>query len=1657
LPTAVQGNITSTGVLAAGSIASGFGAISTGNNITTTATLQGATINATTGFQVGGAATTGHYLRGNGTNYVDSALLAGDISGTLFTLHGSTGTNQSITSGSTLNILAGGSGNLTANAGATNTLTVDIISSPTFSGLVTDTSSTTGLALTGTPTANGISSLLQLGGPIAGGNSVANGGTYIGINAPAANSGSTADFLNFQLNGVSKLQVTNAGAVTAAGQLTVTSGGASITGAVSITGSSSFTTGSGAVTLGSLGAGIVQSNGSGVLNSSAVDRNSATLLTNNLNVSNGGTGTNTLTANGILFGNGTSAVQATSAAANSILATNGSNVPSLTQTIPSAVQDNITRTGAILSGSIASGFGSIFTGNSITTSTTIQGATVNATTGFQIGGAASSGHYLRGNGTNYVDSALLAGDISGTLFTLHGSTGTNQNLTSGSTLNILAGGSGNLTAVASATNTLTVDIVSNPSFGGLISDSSNTTGLALTGTPAASATSSLLQIGGTIAGGNSSLNGGTYLGINEPAGGAGSTADFLNFQANGVSKLKVTNGGLLNVATGYAVGGTSGAALDCSAGSQLLSSAIFSGGILTGASCASLGSLVTMQAAYTNSGSTNPQILLSSANGGLKIQDGATAVTGNLLQIASNGAGTIYLGVSATAVTIADALNINGAYTQSGSGSNTFTGQTSFTSGGTALLAGSTGQFQISGAGDVTSSATILLNSASAGNKLAITSTPSAATNSSLVQLGTIINSGAAGGTFIGVNAGATSTADFIDFQKNNAKEFTVAANGDTTVNGSLTVNNANSASPALSVSGVISASTGFAISGATTAGHYLRNNGTNYVDSAIQATDISGTLFTLAGSTGTSQNVAGGATVSILKGSSNNLTSVASATNTITLDIVSNPTFAGLITGQSNTTGLALTGTPAASATSSLLQVGSAITGGNSAVNGGTYYGLNAPNTGAGSAADFLNFQYNGSNKVKIDNTGALTLSGAITAPTSTNTINGLVVNSGALSAVTGYTQTSGGFSQSYSTGTSNSAHNISATNTNTSATASTVNGVNVNLIGATNSSGGTPNTLNGINLANVTTLTGNAFNGINIGTGYNNLITSANFGVTAAGAVTAVGVNSGAGLLQGSAGLSVTGAAVSLNASSNFATSINTGNSTGAVSIGNSLAGAIAIQSGSTIGLTAGTTFAVSATNLTVATSGVITIGGVGSADNTTYLCRNSSNQIATCSTTSTGSAFFQGGNSFGAAAVLGTNDANVLNLRTSGTNRVQIDTSGNLSFLQDSTIDINSGGATPTLGLGTANARVINLGNSNASTIATFTAGSYALKVNDGGVNVTSVTSAGADLTLGDGTNVVGRTIKVVQAASGNGAALTIQAGAGATGNTIGGNLLLQGGAKGSTGTTAGTVIIKANGTDGVAFQVQNSSGTAVMAVNTSTQIVSVGTGTANITSTGSGDLYVSGSAGVSGLVLIGTTTNGNSFDGTTHELTLSGTARHATVITLAPEYAGAVMTGSGSSNIGTMNSDYCSNTAALSLNTGICATSGDVHSYYSWTTNQATAQTYDIYVRYQVPSDFSAFAASNPISMYGWVTNATTNTDDVQLALYKGATACSTGTHIGTTSGQWTTNNLSGFSGGNFGSCTIAAGDIVTFKINVKAGASGDFARAGELSISYLSKY
>lgn len=172
-------------------------------------------------------------------------------------------------------------------------------------------------------------------GNCGGTGDISQGGNSFGV--PVTIGSNDAFSLNFETGGITRLTLDTSGnanltgALTAGTGLTVTTGGANITGNSSITGTLSALTGlssSGTVTFSGLGAGLVQSSTGGVLSSGAVDRNSATFFSNALNVANGGTGAATFASNGVLYGNGTGALQAAAAGTSGqILIADASGVP----------------------------------------------------------------------------------------------------------------------------------------------------------------------------------------------------------------------------------------------------------------------------------------------------------------------------------------------------------------------------------------------------------------------------------------------------------------------------------------------------------------------------------------------------------------------------------------------------------------------------------------------------------------------------------------------------------------------------------------------------------------------------------------------------------------------------------------------------------------------------------------------------------------------------------------------------------------------------------------------------------------------------------------------------------------------------------------------------------------------------------------------------------------------------------------------------------------------------------------------------------------------------------------------------------------------------------------------------------------------------------
>jgi hypothetical protein len=227
--------------------------------------------------------------------------------------------------------------------------------------------------------------------------------------------------------------------------------------------------------------------------------------------------------------------------------------------------------------------------------------------------------------------------------------------------------------------------------------------------------------------------------------------------------------------------------------------------------------------------------------------------------------------------------------------------------------------------------------------------------------------------------------------------------------------------------------------------------------------------------------------------------------------------------------------------------------------------------------------------------------------------------------------------------------------------------------------------------------------------------------------------------------------------------------------------------------------------------------------------------------------------------------------------------------------------------------------------------------------------------------------------------------------------------------------------------------------------------VSTGTVDISVTPGGNLLISDGDGTGAtyVVRIGTSSDNMSF-GAGFEPTLNGSARHTRVVNLSPEFPGATMTADGATNSGTMTSDFCGNDGGGSftdIGTGVCNTSGDFHDYYSWTSNGAND--YDVFVRYKVPSDFSAFSASNPIGFYS---KKSASGDDVKLTIYTNAGAvCGTGTSMTNTTVTWLSTNYTS------SGCSPSAGDILTLDAHMAVAANGNTVQMGEISISYLSKW
>lgn len=152
----------------------------------------------------------------------------------------------------------------------------------------------------------------------------------------------------------------------------------------------------------------------------------------------------------------------------------------------------------------------------------------------------------------------------------------------------------------------------------------------------------------------------------------------------------------------------------------------------------------------------------------------------------------------------------------------------------------------------------------------------------------------------------------------------------------------------------------------------------------------------------------------------------------------------------------------------------------------------------------------------------------------------------------------------------------------------------------------------------------------------------------------------------------------------------------------------------------------------------------------------------------------------------------------------------------------------------------------------------------------------------------------------------------------------------------------------------------------------------------------------------------------------------------IVTLTPEYTGAVLNGSG---IGTLTADFCSNDTDLQVNVSFCA-DGLSRNYYRWTSPQATQQTYSIYVSYKLPSTFKAFSSSDTITLTALTDSTSNGVVDYQIFRSSGSDVTSCGSQTDVTSSSANTWHTVPFSGDET-ACGFQAGEYIIFKINVRA--------------------
>ncbi|HKU18309.1 MAG TPA: hypothetical protein VJP80_03460 [Candidatus Saccharimonadales bacterium] len=524
------------------------------------------------------------------------------------------------------------------------------------------------------------------------------------------------------------------------------------------------------------------------------------------------------------------------------------------------------------------------------------------------------------------------------------------------------------------------------------------------------------------------------------------------------------------------------------------------------------------------------------------------------------------------------------------------------------------------------------------------------------------------------------------------------------------------------------------------------------------------------------------------------------------------------------------------------------------------------------------------------------------------------------------------------------------------------------------------------------------------------------------------------------------------------NIGTASNAG-STNAVTIGNSTAtastvainggttatgtGAISLQAGTsglvTLGTTNSNSVTIGNTSGTVTLQGPIVVSNPGTANTATYLCRNSSNQIATCSTTGNGAAFVQGGNAFNATAVLGTTDANNLQIITGSSSivRATFDQTNNLYLGNGITAASPSNFAiiaTGSSAAGTAGAQLTVQGGAGATTSTGSAGGNVQIQGGNGGGSGSNV---GGNVTIDGGTGAAAANGTVLIGTSTASAVTLGRSGITTTSNgnlslAAGQNITMQSGSGVFTQTfttsaaASAHVLSFSNTNAGAGITVQG------MSITPSNVAAGSGTNTMNVINFASGTLGVS-NATTNGINFASATGYSNFINTPTAVLTSGGAFTGLTGVTLA---SGNVNATAGT--IQTAGTDRISNGGNL-VNIGTITTSGAINS--------------------QTISSTANFTGTVTIQGSSALTLGVTGTSTGAI-LFKGATAASgTLTLIGPANPSTNTLTLPNETGTFCTSATgstTCSGNYILNTTSVQTNASIAIQSANDANITLLLK-